>query len=66
MSPDGSPESAIAHDVETDRCLRACRLAVKDYPTAHLHIDAAWAGMAYACPEFRDVLKLDDVNKVSA
>lgn len=28
-----------------------------------LHIDAAWAGVAYALPEQRKALRLDEVNK---
>ena len=27
-----------------------------------LHVDAAWAGMSYACPEYRDAGRLADVN----
>ncbi|CDZ97260.1 aromatic-l-amino-acid decarboxylase [Phaffia rhodozyma] len=36
---------------------------LKDYPGVHFHIDAAWAGMSYACPEFRGLGKLDEVNQ---
>ncbi|KIR36426.1 aromatic-L-amino-acid decarboxylase [Cryptococcus deuterogattii CA1014] len=36
---------------------------LKDYPTMFLHIDAAWAGVAYALPEYRDLLRLAEVNE---
>ncbi|OWZ66171.1 hypothetical protein AYX15_02457 [Cryptococcus neoformans] len=36
---------------------------LKDYPTMFLHIDAAWAGVAYALPEYRDQLRLAEVNE---
>ncbi|BEJ10639.1 hypothetical protein CspHIS471_0100610 [Cutaneotrichosporon sp. HIS471] len=36
---------------------------VRQYPTAFLHIDAAWAGMAWALPEQREMLRLAEVNK---
>ncbi|KAF9232241.1 pyridoxal phosphate-dependent transferase [Melanogaster broomeanus] len=32
-------------------------------PSMWLHIDAAWAGVALACPEYRDLCYLDDINK---
>ncbi|EIW65462.1 hypothetical protein TREMEDRAFT_70540 [Tremella mesenterica DSM 1558] len=35
---------------------------LNSYPTAFLHVDAAWAGMAYALPEYRAKLRLDEVN----
>jgi aromatic-L-amino-acid decarboxylase len=36
---------------------------VKNYPTAFLHIDAAWAGVAYALPNKREQLRLVEVNQ---
>ncbi|TBU63376.1 pyridoxal phosphate-dependent transferase [Dichomitus squalens] len=36
---------------------------LKDYPSIWYHVDAAWAGVAFACPEFRSAGKLDAVNK---
>lgn len=36
---------------------------VRDYPTAHFHVDAAWAGMMYACPELREKGRLAEVNE---
>ncbi|RSH83885.1 hypothetical protein EHS25_005500 [Saitozyma podzolica] len=36
---------------------------LKAYPTAFLHVDAAWAGVAYALPDHRKALRLDDVNQ---
>lgn len=37
---------------------------VKDYPRIWIHVDAAWAGVAYALPEFREVGYLDTLNSV--
>ncbi|CAE6446326.1 unnamed protein product [Rhizoctonia solani] len=37
--------------------------ALIGYPNIWLHIDAAWAGVALACPEFREVSRLDAINK---
>nr|XP_018265527.1 aromatic-L-amino-acid decarboxylase [Kwoniella dejecticola CBS 10117]OBR87685.1 aromatic-L-amino-acid decarboxylase [Kwoniella dejecticola CBS 10117] len=34
-----------------------------NYPTVFLHVDAAWAGVAYALPEYRAPLELNGVNK---
>ncbi|KAG8746154.1 hypothetical protein FRC10_006020 [Ceratobasidium sp. 414] len=36
--------------------------ALNEYPDVWLHIDAAWAGVALACPEFRKVSYLDAIN----
>ncbi|WVQ97896.1 hypothetical protein IAU59_005013 [Kwoniella sp. CBS 9459] len=36
---------------------------MKDYPTTFLHVDAAWAGVAYALPDYRETLRLDEVNQ---
>ncbi|KAF8893891.1 pyridoxal phosphate-dependent transferase [Infundibulicybe gibba] len=33
-----------------------------NYPSLWIHIDAAWAGVALACPENRDMCHLDDIN----
>jgi len=35
---------------------------VRDYPSLWVHVDAAWAGVALSCPEFRTVLHLEDIN----
>ena len=35
---------------------------VQDYPSLWVHVDAAWAGVALSCPEFRSVLHLQDIN----
>ncbi|KAH0829225.1 pyridoxal phosphate-dependent transferase [Lanmaoa asiatica] len=32
-------------------------------PSLWLHVDAAWAGVSMACPEYRDLCLLDDINK---
>ncbi|WRT64926.1 uncharacterized protein IL334_001866 [Kwoniella shivajii] len=36
---------------------------LKEYPTTFLHVDAAWAGVAYALPEYRESLRLKEVNE---
>ncbi|GFZ46696.1 hypothetical protein JCM24511_03916 [Saitozyma sp. JCM 24511] len=36
---------------------------LRSYPTAFLHVDAAWAGVAYALPDHRQALRLNDVNR---
>ncbi|KAF9002337.1 pyridoxal phosphate-dependent transferase [Cyathus striatus] len=33
------------------------------YPDIWLHIDAAWAGVAWSCPEYRDKLQLKYINE---
>ncbi|KAK2464196.1 hypothetical protein APHAL10511_003653 [Amanita phalloides] len=38
---------------------------LKDYPSLWLHIDAAWAGCALSCPEYRGVCYLDEINAVA-
>ncbi|KAG9126716.1 hypothetical protein FRC07_002259 [Ceratobasidium sp. 392] len=35
---------------------------VRDHPDVWLHIDAAWAGVALACPEFRESSYLEATN----
>ncbi|TXT08689.1 hypothetical protein VHUM_02817 [Vanrija humicola] len=36
---------------------------VRAHPTMFLHIDSAWAGVAYALPETREELRLAEVNE---
>ncbi|WVQ84115.1 hypothetical protein IAT38_006260 [Cryptococcus sp. DSM 104549] len=36
---------------------------IKDYPTTFLHVDSAWAGVAYALPEYREALRLAELNE---
>ena len=38
------------------------RAVVKEYPSIWLHIDAAWAGIALALPEFREQGRLAAIN----
>lgn len=38
-------------------------LVLEDHPFIWLHVDAAWAGIAMVCPEYRDICRLDDINK---
>lgn len=35
---------------------------MKDYPDVWLHVDAAWAGVTLACPEYRESSRLEDIN----
>ncbi|KAL5631660.1 hypothetical protein ACGC1H_007243 [Rhizoctonia solani] len=37
--------------------------ALTSYPDIWLHIDAAWAGVALACPEFREISHLSAINR---
>lgn len=37
--------------------------AVAHYETCRFYVDAAWAGVALACPEQREALHLDAINK---
>ncbi|KAK8846820.1 hypothetical protein IAR55_005908 [Kwoniella newhampshirensis] len=36
---------------------------LKAYPTVFLHVDAAWAGVAYALPQYREMLRLTELNE---
>ncbi|EIW80802.1 hypothetical protein CONPUDRAFT_144722 [Coniophora puteana RWD-64-598 SS2] len=36
---------------------------VAEYPSLWVHVDAAWAGVALACPEFRETCQLEAINK---
>ncbi|KAI6131246.1 pyridoxal phosphate-dependent transferase [Pisolithus croceorrhizus] len=36
---------------------------LEDHPFIWLHVDAAWAGVAMMCPEYRDICLLGDINK---
>ncbi|KAF5317274.1 hypothetical protein D9611_004044 [Ephemerocybe angulata] len=38
---------------------------LKEYPDVWLHIDAAWAGVALACPEYREALYLPQINEAA-
>lgn len=38
-------------------------LAVRDYPDIWLHIDAAWLGAAFSCPEYRERCHVPAINK---
>ncbi|EIM88378.1 uncharacterized protein STEHIDRAFT_95546 [Stereum hirsutum FP-91666 SS1] len=35
----------------------------KEHPSIWLHVDAAWAGVTLACPEYRDRAQLAGINK---
>lgn len=35
---------------------------MKSHGSIWLHVDAAWAGVALACPELRDTVQLDSIN----
>ncbi|KAG2015812.1 aromatic-L-amino-acid decarboxylase [Coprinopsis cinerea AmutBmut pab1-1] len=36
---------------------------LQDFPDVWLHIDAAWAGVAMSCPEYRESLGLNEINQ---
>ncbi|KAG8894816.1 hypothetical protein FRC01_012726, partial [Tulasnella sp. 417] len=36
---------------------------VKNYPELWIHVDAAYAGVTLACPEFREICHLDAINR---
>jgi len=38
------------------------RRSAKNYPFLWLHVDAAWAGLALVCPEYREVCQLPIIN----
>ncbi|KIM79842.1 hypothetical protein PILCRDRAFT_10021 [Piloderma croceum F 1598] len=37
-------------------------VVVRDHPSLWVHIDAAWAGMSFSCPEYREMGYLDSIN----
>ncbi|KAF9453963.1 hypothetical protein P691DRAFT_526375 [Macrolepiota fuliginosa MF-IS2] len=37
----------------------------KDYPSLWIHVDAAWAGVALSCPEYRDKLYHAEINEMA-
>ncbi|KAK4689824.1 hypothetical protein P7C73_g271, partial [Tremellales sp. Uapishka_1] len=43
-------------------CIAEIGEVLKSFPTAFLHVDAAWAGVAYALPECRVKLRLQELN----
>lgn len=38
---------------------------VNDYPSLWIHVDAAWAGVALSCPEYREELYLREINNTA-
>ncbi|KAF9268742.1 PLP-dependent transferase, partial [Marasmius fiardii PR-910] len=38
---------------------------VKDYPDLKIHVDSAWLGVVLACPEFREMCYLNEINKIA-
>ncbi|CCM05614.1 uncharacterized protein FIBRA_07843 [Fibroporia radiculosa] len=36
---------------------------LQHYPSIWLHVDAAWAGVTLACPEYRKTAQLEQINK---
>ena len=36
---------------------------MNDYPDIWFHVDAAWAGAAFSCPEFRERCRVPAINK---
>ena len=37
--------------------------SANDYPSLWVHVDAAWAGVACSCPEYRELCHLDTINE---
>ena len=35
----------------------------ESYPSIWMHVDAAWAGVALACPEYRETAQLAGINE---
>ena|ERR1700685_184252 len=38
-------------------------LPVQNQPSLWVHVDAAWAGMSFACPEYREIGYLESINR---
>jgi aromatic-L-amino-acid decarboxylase len=36
---------------------------VQNQPSLWVHVDAAWAGMSFACPEYREIGYLESINR---
>ena len=49
--------------VSRSNILKLSQYVVKEHPDVWLHIDAAWAGVALACPEYREPLRLPQINE---
>ncbi|KAE9408645.1 hypothetical protein BT96DRAFT_913791 [Gymnopus androsaceus JB14] len=41
------------------------KTVVKDHSEIKIHVDAAWAGMALVCPEFREMCYLKEINEIA-
>jgi len=35
----------------------------ESYPSMWMHVDAAWAGVTLACPEYRETAQLGGINE---
>jgi glutamate/tyrosine decarboxylase-like PLP-dependent enzyme len=51
------------HSAQGGRRAAESIITVKDRPSIWLHVDAAWAGVTLACPEYRDIAQLGNINK---
>ncbi|KAK0194309.1 pyridoxal phosphate-dependent transferase [Armillaria mellea] len=45
--------------------IREIKEVVKDHPYLRIHVDAAWAGVAFSCPEYREIGYLAEINDVA-
>ncbi|TDL17217.1 hypothetical protein BD410DRAFT_816531 [Rickenella mellea] len=45
-----------------DHLSEICSVA-QSYPSLWIHVDAAWAGVTLACPEYREICHLDYINR---
>ena len=55
--------SALVRSVSLSMLLFSLSQLVNDYPSLWVHVDAAWAGVACSCPEFREMCYLDTINE---
>ncbi|THH26478.1 hypothetical protein EUX98_g7714 [Antrodiella citrinella] len=44
-------------------CLDEIGEVAQRYPSLWIHVDAAWAGVTLACPEFRETAMLENINR---
>ena len=55
--------SALVRPASLSMLLFSLSQLVNDYPSLWVHVDAAWAGVACSCPEFREMCYLDTINE---
>ncbi|KXN87356.1 Aromatic-L-amino-acid decarboxylase, partial [Leucoagaricus sp. SymC.cos] len=45
--------------------LQEIKEVAKEYPSLWIHVDAAWAGVALSCPEYREKLYHAEINEIA-